>query len=126
MILDAIALVSRDIKSSKEFYSFFDLEFKDLGRGEHLEAFLSTGQRLIIDSESLIKKINPNWKRSQNKSISLCFKKDNPEAVNEICQKLKEKGYNLIKEPWDAFWSQRYSSVLDPDGNQIDIFSNLS
>ena len=79
----------------------------------------------MIDSESLVKKINPSWKRSYNSSMSLCFKQDNPEAVNEICQKLKQEGYDLVKEPWDAFWGQRYSSVLDPDGNQIDIFSTL-
>jgi len=30
-----------------------------------------------------------------------------------------------VKEPWDAFWRQRYSCVQDPDGNQIDIFADL-
>ena len=126
MILDAIGLVSRDLKKSKEFYSFFGLEFKQVGGEDHLEASLSTGQRLMIDSESLMKKINPSWKRSHNTSMSLCFKQESSEAVNEICEKLKEKGYELVKEPWDAFWGQRYSSFLDPDGNQIDIFSDLS
>ncbi len=27
------------------------------------------------------------------------------------------------KEPWDAFRGQRYASVKDPDGNQIDLFA---
>lgn len=35
------------------------------------------------------------------------------------------RGGTGVKEPWDAFWGQRYCSVMDPDGNQIDIFANL-
>jgi hypothetical protein len=27
--------------------------------------------------------------------------------------------------PWDAFCGQRYACVLDPDGNQIDLFADL-
>jgi len=26
---------------------------------------------------------------------------------------------------WNAFWGQRYACVLDPDGNQIDLFASL-
>ena len=29
------------------------------------------------------------------------------------------------KEPWDAFWGQRYAEVLDPDGNVVDLFAPL-
>ena len=29
------------------------------------------------------------------------------------------------KAPWDAFWGQRYACVLDPDGNQIDLFAQI-
>ena len=28
-------------------------------------------------------------------------------------------------EPWDAFWGQRYATVLDPDGNSVDLFAAL-
>jgi uncharacterized glyoxalase superfamily protein PhnB len=27
--------------------------------------------------------------------------------------------------PWDAFWGQRYATVLDPDGNSVDLFAAL-
>jgi uncharacterized glyoxalase superfamily protein PhnB len=30
-----------------------------------------------------------------------------------------------VKEPWDAFWGQRYAAVGDPDGNLIDLFAPL-
>ena len=29
-------------------------------------------------------------------------------------------------EPMDAFWGQRYATVLDPDGNSVDLFAELS
>ena len=30
-----------------------------------------------------------------------------------------------IKEPWDAFWGQRYAQVRDPDGNPVDLYAPL-
>ncbi len=29
------------------------------------------------------------------------------------------------KEPWDAFWGQRYAQAKDPDGNVVDLFAPL-
>jgi uncharacterized glyoxalase superfamily protein PhnB len=29
------------------------------------------------------------------------------------------------KEPWDAFWGQRYAVVADPDGNHVDLYAPL-
>jgi hypothetical protein len=29
------------------------------------------------------------------------------------------------REPWDAFWGQRYARVEDPDGNVVDLFAPL-
>ncbi|MFL6036949.1 MAG: glyoxalase, partial [Gaiellaceae bacterium] len=28
-------------------------------------------------------------------------------------------------EPFDAFWGQRYATVVDPDGNAVDLFAPL-
>ena len=38
---------------------------------------------------------------------------------------LVEAGYTGEKEPWDAFWGQRYAIVQDPDGNGVDLFAPL-
>ena len=35
-------------------------------------------------------------------------------------------GYQGGKEPWDAFWGQRYAQVFDPDGNSVDLFAPLA
>ena len=34
-------------------------------------------------------------------------------------------GFASKSEPWDAFWGQRYAQVVDPDGNDVDLFAPL-
>ena len=34
-------------------------------------------------------------------------------------------GHRSHRAPWDAFWGQRYATVLDPDGNAVDLFAAL-
>ncbi|MGB5655838.1 MAG: glyoxalase, partial [Acidimicrobiia bacterium] len=29
------------------------------------------------------------------------------------------------RAPFDAFWGQRYATVLDPDGNGVDLFAPI-
>ncbi len=28
-----------------------------------------------------------------------------------------------LRLAWDAFWGQRYTTVIDPDGNLVDLFA---
>jgi uncharacterized glyoxalase superfamily protein PhnB len=46
--------------------------------------------------------------------------------VDAAYQRLTAAGYAGRKEPWDAFWGQRYATVLDPDGNSVDLFAPLT
>ena len=59
---------------------------------------------------------------SGSRGVVLCFKVDSPEQVDRLYKKVIESGFQVSKAPWDAFWGQRYCSVLDPDQNQVDIF----
>eukprot|EP00494_Astrolonche_serrata_P031007 UN31276 len=79
----------------------------------------------MVDTEELIKKINPKWVKPMGHGITLCFSQENSEKVNNLYKKIIKSGFDSIKEPWDAFWGQRYCSVKDPDGNQIDIYAPL-
>ena len=45
--------------------------------------------------------------------------------VDALYYQITESRFKSLKSPWDAFWGQGYSSVLDPDGNQVDIFAAL-
>ena len=45
--------------------------------------------------------------------------------VDRLYAELTEAGYTGQREPWDAFWGQRYATVADPDGNGVDLFAWL-
>ena len=34
-------------------------------------------------------------------------------------------GFEGKKEPYDAFWGQRFADVVDPDGNVVHLFAAL-
>lgn len=59
-------------------------------------------------------------------TVHLTFKCANPAEVDEIFGKVKATGASVEKEPFDAFWKQRYSTLRDPgSGVHIDIFADL-
>jgi uncharacterized glyoxalase superfamily protein PhnB len=45
--------------------------------------------------------------------------------VDRLYAELTEAGYVGGRQPWDAFWGQRYAKVGDPDGNAVDLFAWL-
>ncbi len=125
MSLDAIGIVSKNMEQAVKFYEILGVSLKEIGGPDHLEGTTPSGVRIMLDSASLIKKINPDWVEPVGSGIVLCFKQEAPASVNELFSKVTEAGFKSVKAPWDAFWGQRYSSVQDPDGNQIDIFASL-
>lgn len=124
MSLDAIGIACRDIKKSVRFYEFLGISFKEVSE-EHFEGTTNSGLRIMLDSFELMKRINPQWSEPQSPGITLCFLQDSPSKVDKVFEEVVGAGFLAVKDPWDAFWGQRYASVKDPDGNQIDIFSPL-
>ncbi|VAX16697.1 putative quinone binding protein [hydrothermal vent metagenome] len=125
MSLDAIGIVSGDLRKSISFYETLGVSLAQVGGPDHYEGTTRSGVRLMLDSVDLIKKINPGWQAPDGGGVILCFKQESPEKVDELFQKIIDAGFEIVKEPWDAFWGQRYASVKDPDGNQIDLFAPL-
>ena len=123
-MFDSIGIAVKDSAKSLEFYSLFGLDFKNFD-DSHFEAKTTCGIRIMLDTHELLKKINLDWRESINPTTTLGFSQNKPSDVDFLYKKVVQKGYRSIHEPWDAFWGQRYASVLDPDGNQIDIFSDL-
>ena len=56
--------------------------------------------------------------------IALAFLCSSPDEVDAKYDELASLGHGH-KEPWDAFWGQRYASLKDPDGNQVDLFASM-
>jgi catechol 2,3-dioxygenase-like lactoylglutathione lyase family enzyme len=124
--LAAIGIVSRDIAESCRFYRTLGLDVPEPPQGEdHFDVELPNGLRLMWDTEELIRKLDPEWKRSEGHSMALAFECQDASEVDETYRRLTEAGFAGEKEPYDAFWGQRYANVADPDGNVVDLFAPL-
>ena len=126
MSLAAVGIISANPLKSVEFYQLLGVDLKKYGEHEHYEAVTSSGLRMMLDSEKLMKLLEPSWSKQNGNGVVLCFEQSSPENVNKLYQKFVTAGFHGIKPPWDAFWGQRYACVADPDGNQIDLFAAMT
>ncbi len=126
MSLTAIGVIAQDLPKALKFYRLLGLEFQALGGEDHWEAVCPNGLRLMLDSAELARQLNPQWQPSNGAGVVLCFEQPNPRALDKCHQMLSQAGFVTVKEPWDAFWGQRYASVQDADGNQVDLFAPLT
>ena len=119
MKIDAIGVASSDFAATAKFYALLGFKFPQFAAdAKHLEAVTLPGEvRLMRD----IMGVDP---RPPTHS-SFAIKCESPARVDEACQRVRDAGYRIEKEPWDAFWGQRYAVVADPDGYMCDLFAVL-
>jgi len=124
--LAAIGIVSRDIAQSCRFYRALGVDVAEPGEGEdHFEA-TSSGLRLMWDTEEMIRKLDPDWQRpTEGHAMALAFECATAREVDETYARVVGEGFTGKAEPFDAFWGQRYATVVDPDGNSVDVFAAL-
>ena len=122
--LNAIGIVSADTAQSIAFYRLLGVDFPEDGEG-HIEATMPSGTRLMLDSEDVIKSFRPDWTREIGNQLALAFECASPAEVDEIYARVKGAGFQAEKEPWDAFWAQRYAQLRDPDGVPVDLYAGL-
>jgi uncharacterized glyoxalase superfamily protein PhnB len=124
---EAFGIVVADMARSVAFYRKLGLDFPDGAEGEdHAEAQLPGGLRYMLDAESVVKTFDPEWQRpSGGHAVGGAFRCDSPEEVDRVYAELLEAGASPHKEPWDAFWGQRYAQFKDPDGTIVDLFAAL-
>lgn len=125
--LDLIGIVTADLAASLAFYRRLGLEIPEGAESQpHVETSLPGGLRLAWDTEETIRAMHPEWVPSAGgQRVSLAFRCAGPEDVDREYAALTGAGYQGEKEPWDAFWGQRYAVVRDPDGNTVDLFAPL-
>ena len=126
--LRAIGLVVGDMGASLAFYRLLGLEFAEGAEAEgHVDVELDGGIRLMWDTVEVVRGFDPDWQPpSGGARVALAFGLPAPAAVDETYAALTAAGHEGHKEPWDAFWGQRYAIVKDPDGNGVDLFAPLS
>ena len=125
--LDVFGVVVSDMARSVAFYRRLGLEFPDGAENEpHVEAQLGGGLRYALDTEETMRMFDSEWQRPTDGHLTGgAFRCESPEEVDRVFAELLEAGATPYKEPWDAFWGQRYAYVIDPDGNEISLFAPL-
>jgi uncharacterized glyoxalase superfamily protein PhnB len=126
--LDVFGVPVSDMARSVAFYRRLGLEFPEGAEEQpHVEAQLGGGVRYALDTEEVMRAFDPEWKRPTDGHLTGgAFQCDSPEEVNSLYKELLDAGATPYKEPWDAFWGQRYAQLKDPDGTVIDLYAPLS
>jgi catechol 2,3-dioxygenase-like lactoylglutathione lyase family enzyme len=123
--LNAIGIVASDMAASIRFYRLLGLDVPDTPSEGHVDTFLPNGVRFMLDSEEVIRSFRPDWSRNTGNQISIAFECDEPDEVDTVYRRVVEAGFDGEKEPWDAFWGQRYAQLRDPDGVPVDLYAAL-
>ena len=124
--LDLVGIVVHDMKAALDFYRRLGLDIPEGAEEEsHAESTMPSGVRIAWDTAELIRQVDPEWTDpSGGHRVALAFLCPDPASVDAKYEELAALGFGH-KDPWDAFWGQRYASVKDPDGNQVDLFAPL-
>ncbi|MEX2644785.1 MAG: VOC family protein [Gaiellaceae bacterium] len=122
--LNAIGIVASDLARSISFYRLLGIDFPE--EEGHIEARLPSGVRFMLDSEEVVRSFRPDWTRETGNQLGLAFECDSPADVDEVYARATGAGFQGEKEPFDAFWGQRYAQLRDPDGVPIDLYAPLS
>jgi uncharacterized glyoxalase superfamily protein PhnB len=123
---DMVGMVVRDMAAALRFYRLLGLDVPPNVESEpYVEVITPNGYRISWNSLEMVKSIDADWVEPVGQRISLAFKCDSPGEVDALYGRIVASGYAGHREPWDAFWGQRYAQVADPDGNLVDLFAPL-
>ena len=122
--LSAIGIVSKDLGASIAFYRLVGVAFPKPD-GDHVEATLPNGLRLMLDDLKLIKELDKDWTAPAGHRMGLAFECSSPAEVDAVHATVTAAGHPSKTSPWNAPWRQRYAQVIDPDGNVVDLFAEL-
>jgi catechol 2,3-dioxygenase-like lactoylglutathione lyase family enzyme len=123
--LNAIGIVVRDMAASIRFYRLLGVDVPETPDEGHIDTLLPNGVRFMLDSEEVVKSFRADWSRETGNQLGLAFECASTTEVDETYKRVTAAGFDGEKEPWDAFWGQRYAVVHDPDGNGVDLFAPL-
>ncbi|MGP4000090.1 VOC family protein [Streptomyces sp. 8N706] len=124
---DLIGLVVADMAASLAFYRRLGLDIPaGADTQPHVEASVPGGLRIAWDTTETIRSFDPDWTPPRGgHRVGLAFACDDPADVDRTYAALVDAGSPGHLKPFDAFWGQRYATVLDPDGNAVDLFAPL-
>jgi uncharacterized glyoxalase superfamily protein PhnB len=123
--LNAIGIAVSDMATSIRFYRLLGLDVPETPNEGHVDTFLPNGVRFMLDSEDVMRSFREDWSRQTGNQIGLALECGSPAEVDEVYARVTGAGFHGEKEPWDAFWGQRYAMLLDPDGVEVSLYAGL-
>jgi uncharacterized glyoxalase superfamily protein PhnB len=123
--LNAIGIAVADMAASIRFYRLLGLDVPETPDEGHVDTFLPNGVRFMLDSEDVMRSFRDDWSRQTGNQVGLALECGSPAEVDEVYAKVTGAGFHGEKEPWDAFWGQRYAMLLDPDGVEVSLYAPL-
>jgi catechol 2,3-dioxygenase-like lactoylglutathione lyase family enzyme len=126
--LNTIDIVVADLQAAIAFYARLGVDFTvDPAYPDHAGCDLPSGLHLMLDTEKFRASAHTaGWSRpSGDPRNFLAFQFAAPADVDAKYAELTAAGHPGVQEPWNAFWGMRYATVLDPDGNGIDLYCPL-
>jgi catechol 2,3-dioxygenase-like lactoylglutathione lyase family enzyme len=123
--LNAIGVISSDMARSIRFYRLLGLDVPETPGEGHVNTVMPNGIRLMFDTEDEMRSFRPDWTRRTGNQLAIAFECAGAAEVDEIYRRVVEAGFHGEKEPWDAFWGQRYAQLADPDGTPVDLYAAL-
>ena len=121
--LNAIGIVASDLARSIRFYRLLGLDVPETPDEGHIDTFLPNGVRFMLDTEETVRSFRPAWTRQTGNQLGLALECGSPAEVDEAYARVTGAGFRGEKEPWDAFWGQRYAQLADPDGVPVDLYA---
>lgn len=123
--LNAIGIAVSDMERSIRFYRLLGLDVPETPQEGHVDTFLPNGVRFMLDTEEIVRSFDPGWTRAAGNQLSLAFECASAAEVDEVYARVVAAGFDGVREPWDAFWGQRYAQIHDPDGVPVDLYATL-
>jgi uncharacterized glyoxalase superfamily protein PhnB len=115
------SLTVKDLQKSLDWYRDvlgFNIDQRHEREGTLMAVSLRAGDvRILINQDNGAK----GWDRVKGEGFSLMITTD--QNVDEIAQRIKERGGTLETEPADMPWGARAFRVKDPDGFKLAITS---
>ncbi|CAH0231600.1 hypothetical protein SRABI76_02767 [Microbacterium oxydans] len=122
-----IGIVTHDMAASLAFYRALGVSI-DEGQDDapHVDATLDGGVTIAWDTIETIRGFDPGFvPATGGHRIALAFDLGTPDEVDAAFAAIVVAGYPAHVEPWDAHWGQHYATLLDPDGNSVDLYAAL-
>ncbi len=124
---NAIGIITTNMAETLAFYRRLGLDIPETAGDEgHVEVPIVNGFRIMFDTIEVIERFSTYEAPSGGRSVGFAFECESPTEVDALFAEITQAGYAAKQAPFDAFWGRRYATLLDPDGNPVDIYATSS